>query len=75
MNRQLRAIAMSPFILQRLAMVMPTERGSDLVRLAEFMSAGQVTPRVDRSYPLAQAPEAIRRLAAGDARGKLVITV
>ena len=36
---------------------------------------GQVIPVVDRTYPLAETPKAIRRLYAGHARGKIVITV
>ena len=34
-----------------------------------------VTPVVDRTYPLAEAPRAVRHLHAGHARGKIVITV
>src|SRR5439155_16650074 len=35
----------------------------------------EVTPVIDRTYPLAEAPQAIRRLQTGQARGKIVITV
>ena len=35
----------------------------------------QLTPLIDRTYPLREAPEAIRQLAEGHTRGKLVITV
>jgi NADPH:quinone reductase-like Zn-dependent oxidoreductase len=34
-----------------------------------------VTPVVDRCYPIDQAAEAIRYVEAGNARGKVVITV
>lgn len=50
MNRQFRALALSPFVKQRLAMAMAMamavadERGSDLVTLAELIEAGSVTP-------------------------------
>jgi NADPH:quinone reductase-like Zn-dependent oxidoreductase len=30
---------------------------------------------IDRTYPLAEAPEAIRYFARGHARGKVVITI
>jgi hypothetical protein len=33
------------------------------------------TAKLDRSYPLEQAPEAMRRLEAGDVRGKVAITL
>jgi NADPH:quinone reductase-like Zn-dependent oxidoreductase len=34
-----------------------------------------LTPVIDRQYPLAEVPEAIRYLEQGHARGKVVITV
>jgi NADPH:quinone reductase-like Zn-dependent oxidoreductase len=51
------------------------ERGEDLVVLREFIEAGNLTPVIDRTYPLRAAPEAIRYLEEGHARGKIVITV
>jgi NADPH:quinone reductase-like Zn-dependent oxidoreductase len=75
MGRQLRALALSPFLRQRLAMVTPSQRSSDLDRLAGFIEAGTVTPSIGAAYPLDQAPEAMRYLEAGKARGKVVITV
>jgi NADPH:quinone reductase-like Zn-dependent oxidoreductase len=75
MNRQFRALALSMFVRNRFAMVVPTERGSDIERLAELIEAGSIVPSIDRTYPLDQAPEAMRRLEAGDVRGKIAITV
>ncbi|HET7476143.1 MAG TPA: NAD(P)-dependent alcohol dehydrogenase [Dermatophilaceae bacterium] len=75
MGRQLRALALSPFVRQRLTMFVAKQHASDLERLTEFIEAGSVTPSVDRTYPLDQAPEAVRYLAAGKARGKVAITV
>jgi NADPH:quinone reductase-like Zn-dependent oxidoreductase len=43
--------------------------------LSGLLEAGKLTPVVDRTYPLAEAREALRQLATGDARGKIVITV
>jgi len=37
--------------------------------------AGKVTPVIDRTYPLIEAPEAIRYLQERHAAGKVVITV
>ena len=75
MNRTLRALALSPFISQRFANFINKERASDLERLAGFIDAGQVTPSIDRTYPLEQVPEAMRQLAAGQVRGKVAITI
>jgi NADPH:quinone reductase-like Zn-dependent oxidoreductase len=74
-DRQLRASLLSPFIRQKLRMLMSAERPDDLRDLRELIEAGQLTPVIDRTYPLVEAPDAIRRLRAGQARGKLVVTV
>jgi NADPH:quinone reductase-like Zn-dependent oxidoreductase len=47
----------------------------DLTKLRDLMAAGKVTPVIDRTYPLSEAPEAIRYLEEGHARGKVVITI
>jgi NADPH:quinone reductase-like Zn-dependent oxidoreductase len=75
MDRQLRALALSPFVRQRLTVKVPKEHYADLERLAQLIEAGQVIPVVDKSYPLRHAPDAMRHLEAGHARGKLVIAV
>jgi NADPH:quinone reductase-like Zn-dependent oxidoreductase len=75
MNRQLRALLLSPFVGQRFAWFIAKERASDLARLAEWLEAGTVTPRVDRTYPLDRVPEAMGHLEAGQVRGKAAITV
>jgi NADPH:quinone reductase-like Zn-dependent oxidoreductase len=75
MGRQLHAAALSPFLAQRLVSVLNKEHYSGLERLAELAAAGQLEPCIERSYPLAQVPEAIRRLDAGDIRGQVVFTL
>ncbi|MDT4933220.1 MAG: hypothetical protein QOK11_1112, partial [Pseudonocardiales bacterium] len=75
MNRQVRAVALSPFLRQRLTTFIGKQRAGDFERLAELIEAGKVTPSIDRTYALDDAPEAIRHLAAGRARGKVAITV
>jgi NADPH:quinone reductase-like Zn-dependent oxidoreductase len=44
-----------------------------LDRLEQLFESGAVVPVIDRCYPLRQAPQALRRLGQGHARGKLVI--
>ncbi len=75
MNRGLRASAMSPFLRQRLTMFVAVTRHADLEYLTELIEAGKVTPSLERAYPLAEAPEAMRHLVAGKVRGKVAITV
>lgn len=47
----------------------------DLETLADLVSTGQMTPIVDKSYPLSDAADAIRHLQHEHARGKVVVTV
>ena len=75
MGRQLRALALSPFVRQRLTMLISKQNHADLERLAQLIEAGALTPVIDTTYPLRRAPDAMRHLEAGHARGKLVITV
>ncbi|MGH9262336.1 MAG: NAD(P)-dependent alcohol dehydrogenase [Acidimicrobiales bacterium] len=75
MDRQVRALAISPFVPQRLRMFIAREHYEELLFLTELIEAGKITPVIDRTYPLSEVPEAIRYLHAGQARGKVVITV
>lgn len=75
MNRQLRALVLSPFVRQRLTMFLGKVRSSDLERLTELIEAGTVTPSLDRTYPLDRVPEAIDHLEAGNVQGKVAITI
>ena len=47
----------------------------DLVILKQMLEAGTLTPVVGHRYPLSEAPDAVRALAAGHSRGKSVLTV
>jgi NADPH:quinone reductase-like Zn-dependent oxidoreductase len=48
---------------------------ADLQFVAELIEGGKIRPVIDKTFPLSEAPEAIRYLTAGHARGKIVITV
>ncbi len=74
-HRQIGALVLSPFVRHRLRTFISMERKADLLSLKELIEAGKVTPVIDRTYPLAEAPKAIRYLEEGHARGKVVITV
>jgi NADPH:quinone reductase-like Zn-dependent oxidoreductase len=49
--------------------------GADLEKIGAWISAGEVTPVIERSYPLADAVEAHRRSESRRARGKLILVV
>ena len=74
-DRQRRALRLSRFVSQRLRALSSKPRHDDLQVLEELIRAGRLRPLVDRTYPLAEVPEAIRQMEAGHTRGKLVITV
>jgi NADPH:quinone reductase-like Zn-dependent oxidoreductase len=73
--RNLRAPVVSRFVGQRLRMLVSKERQEDLEALRELVEAGKLRPLIGRTYPLGEAPEAMRALEAGNTRGKIVITV
>jgi NADPH:quinone reductase-like Zn-dependent oxidoreductase len=75
MARPIKAMLISPFISQKMGMMMAQGNKDDLNILADLMQSGKVTPVIDRTYPLSQIREAMTYLEAGHARGKVVITV
>ncbi len=74
-DRMLRAPLLSPFVSQDLRSVTASENAADMVVLKDMIEAGQVTPVIERSYALAEVPDAIRHIEQGRARGKVVITI
>jgi NADPH:quinone reductase-like Zn-dependent oxidoreductase len=73
--RNLRAPLVARFVGQRLRMLVSKENHEDLETLRALIEAGKLTPRIGRTYPLSEVPEAMRALEAGNTRGKIVITV
>jgi NADPH:quinone reductase-like Zn-dependent oxidoreductase len=74
MNRPLRGLALSPFLRQRFTNFIAKQRSGDLERLTELIEADKLMPSIDRTYPLEEVPEAMRRLEAGEVRGKVAIS-
>jgi NADPH:quinone reductase-like Zn-dependent oxidoreductase len=76
-GRQLRALALSPVVPQRMTMFISStnKRQADLEALRQQIEAGHLTPIVGKTYPLPEVPEAIRHLESGRAQGKIAITV
>jgi len=75
LGRIVKARARSLFTRQTLRPFTSVGKRQDLLDLAELLEAAQLTPVIDRTYPLSQAAEALRYVGAGHTRGKVVITV
>ena len=75
LGRTLRALVVSMFVRQQASPTVKTQNHDDLVALKGLVEAGQVTPVIDRTYPLTETPAAIGHVAAGHARGTVVIAV
>ena len=73
--RPLKALFLSPFVDQDLSMLFADVTREDLSYLGGLIESGRMKTVIDRSYPLAEVPEAIRYLEEGRARGKVIITV
>jgi NADPH:quinone reductase-like Zn-dependent oxidoreductase len=74
-RQTLRAPLLSLFVGQTLRPLIAKVRTQDLDALRALIEAGNVTPVIDKTYPLTEAPQAIRDLHDSHARGKLVITL
>jgi NADPH:quinone reductase-like Zn-dependent oxidoreductase len=75
MGRLIQASIMSMFVHQQGRPSIKTQNQADLGVLSELVEAGKVTPVIDATYPLAETPAAIGHVAAGHARGTVVIAV
>ncbi|TXS93077.1 NAD(P)-dependent alcohol dehydrogenase [Parahaliea maris] len=69
------AVVASNFIDENLKPFLAHLRGEDLEYLAELMARGELSPVIDRHYPLAEVREAIAYSESGRARGKIIIDV
>jgi NADPH:quinone reductase-like Zn-dependent oxidoreductase len=73
--RVLAMIFRSRLLRQRVVIYVASTRREDLAYLKELVEDGQLRPAIDRTYPLAEAREAVRYAMSGQGRGKVVITV
>jgi NADPH:quinone reductase-like Zn-dependent oxidoreductase len=64
-----------PFVRQRLVVLSESPSTANLDTLRELMEAGDVTPAIDRTYPLSGTADALRYLETDHARAKVVLTM
>ncbi|MFD0467103.1 NAD(P)-dependent alcohol dehydrogenase [Nonomuraea thailandensis] len=60
-------------VMPRMTFFLSRNSSADLDTITGLIESGKVTPVIDRTYPLAEAAEAIRYLERGHARGKVVV--
>jgi NADPH:quinone reductase-like Zn-dependent oxidoreductase len=72
-RQTIRAPLLSLLVSQTLRPLISKVRTQDLEALRELIEAGSLTPLIDKTYPLTEAPQAIRDLHGGHARGKHII--
>ncbi|MFD8265124.1 NAD(P)-dependent alcohol dehydrogenase [Streptomyces althioticus] len=73
------ALALNAVVRQRLAVILPAAPSgptwADLTAVTELLGSGRLTPVIGRTYPLADAAEAVRHVEQGHALGKTVLTL
>jgi NADPH:quinone reductase-like Zn-dependent oxidoreductase len=74
-GRSLRAVMVSPFVSQTLVAFLSKTTKEDLLVLGELVGSGEVTPVIDRTYPLREAPAAVDHVGTRHTQGKTVIAV
>jgi deazaflavin-dependent oxidoreductase (nitroreductase family) len=74
-DRGFRGQLTEPLTHQRIRQLTANVTREDLLVLKDLIEDGQVTPVIDRTFPLAEVPDAIRHWEAGHAHGKVAISV
>jgi NADPH:quinone reductase-like Zn-dependent oxidoreductase len=79
MGSMLRLTTVNAFVRQQLRVITPSAPAGpthkDLLAVTALVEAGELTPVVDRTYPLADVAAGMRHVEQGHARGKAVVTV
>ena len=71
----IQAAVLSLFVGQTLKAFTAKETTEALDEITELIEAGQLTPVIDRTYPLAAAAEAVQRVEQGSPAGKVTVTM
>jgi NADPH:quinone reductase-like Zn-dependent oxidoreductase len=73
--RTLAGFLRSRFTRQKFGLYVAKVRREDLDELAALVESGRMAPVIAARYPLEQADEAVRHVATGRARGKIIISM
>ncbi len=75
MSYVIKAFAMAPFSKKIGGMKIADLNSKDFNILREMIEAGDITPSIDRVFPLEETPKALGYLESGKVRGKIVISM
>lgn len=75
LSRQIKMLAISPFVREKLRVFITKHNSKDLAALKQLVEAGEVNPVIDRRFELDEAPQALRHQGEGHPRGKTVIAL
>ncbi|QQG48756.1 MAG: NAD(P)-dependent alcohol dehydrogenase [archaeon] len=73
--RLLRAILVSRVSSKKVVFHIAKINKKDLQILQGMMESGEMTPQIDRTYPLSETPDALLYLEGRHTRGKVVLTI
>ena len=76
--RLLQTLVLGPLIARldhKHVRVVGLKPNKDLAYINGLFEAGDLRPVIDRSYELADLPEALRFFATGDHKGKIIVTM
>ena len=71
----IRDLLLSVFVSQKAVMFIAKSSQDDLTLLGELVATGRLRPVIDSRYSLSDAPNAVRHVEEGHARGKVIITL
>jgi NADPH:quinone reductase-like Zn-dependent oxidoreductase len=71
----IRGQLLSRIVRHRLLALTAKPSRENLATLRELIESGKVSPVIERTYPLSEAPQAIGYLEVEHARAKVVLTV
>jgi NADPH:quinone reductase-like Zn-dependent oxidoreductase len=75
LTRLITAPLLSLIVSQKFIVLMAKRDKKDLTIAHQLLAAGKIKPVIGRRYRLNEAAEAVRHLATGHARGKVIITM
>lgn len=74
-DRQIRALALSLIVSQKLGTLASSENATDLIALTELLESGKVTPALDETYELRDVAKALQRMTDGHTQGKIIVSI